>query len=88
MSDYSQVFVVYILFNIPTGFFQILLLSAKKELKEVIEMKSSTSLDSESADDFSHIESIPMNKILKLRNQSFWLANIFCLIALFAILSQ
>ncbi|NQZ81105.1 MAG: hypothetical protein HRT52_08840 [Colwellia sp.] len=88
MSDYSQVLIVYMLFNIPTAFFHLLLMSAQKELKEIIEMKSSTSLKPEEGYDFSNMESIHLKKITQLRRQSFWLANIFCLIALIAILSQ
>jgi hypothetical protein len=88
MSNYSQVLIAYMLFNIPTAFFHVLLMSAQKELKEIIDMKSSTSLESEEDYDFSNMESIHIKNIVRLRSQSFWLANIFCFIALFTILNQ
>jgi len=87
MSSYGQVFIVYLLFNIPTVFFQILFMAAKKELKEIIEMKYSTSHNDNNFYNLNNIESSYSKKINKLRNQSFWLANIYCVIALFAIVS-
>jgi len=62
MSSYSQVLIVYMLFNIPTAFFHLLLMSAQKELKEIIEMKSSTSLKPEEAYGFSNMESVHLKK--------------------------